>query len=490
MYIHIEANDTNDQRSISPRFRASDVPETALVLGGLLVGLPGFNTDEGAIFVRRNADGDSLVLDPHGSNINFPATAVTSIYARALNPSSGDGGFDRMDLYTEPTRTSNVANSTFLRFALERAPKADSKIEIDIISTIGTIVGEFPAAEFEADHWLLNEIIPASQTNTNHMIDETMGRPAGTPGNVAKSYTSLYIGRGNTAGTEMVLVCPEWDAFGLMEITIREIRPAGATAGGRPDLFSAHMAATPAATLSTTPVNKLSITAADIITNRGGFTVESGTGSESAIQVASDGTYLVEFNVHVVDSAAPVNARAQVQADITVVRAGTALTDLTARTSLYWRGADDTDEIYVSGTHTVDLDADDQIEVRFATVAAETITWVIGGGESEISVVKLGGTSSSDDTAGQQLAGGLTEQVIVASRISTTEYGLGTVWTAVLDAISPTISPPIVQDNLLYISVRFAHQLGCEHRSVHLGRRGPPDSPHDRSAAVRRGPLR
>ena len=49
-------------------------------------------TDEGAILVRRNADGDSLVLDAFGSVINFPATAVTSIYARALTTGGGGGG--------------------------------------------------------------------------------------------------------------------------------------------------------------------------------------------------------------------------------------------------------------------------------------------------------------------------------------------------------------------------------------------------------------
>ena len=97
MFIHIEANDANDQRSVSPRFRTTDVPETTLVLGGLMVGFPGFNTDEGAIFVRRNADGDSLVLDPHGSNINFPATSVTTIYARGLTVGGASGREDLVD---------------------------------------------------------------------------------------------------------------------------------------------------------------------------------------------------------------------------------------------------------------------------------------------------------------------------------------------------------------------------------------------------------
>ena len=92
LYIHIEANNANDQRIAGPRFRVSDVPITTLAGGGLGIPFAGNATDEGAILVRRNTDGDSLVLDAFGSVINFPATAVTSIYARALTTGGGGGG--------------------------------------------------------------------------------------------------------------------------------------------------------------------------------------------------------------------------------------------------------------------------------------------------------------------------------------------------------------------------------------------------------------
>ena len=92
LYIHIEANDTNDQRVVSHGFRVSDVPTTTLAGGGLGLPFAGNATDEGALLVRRNADGDSLVLDVYGSVINFPATAVTTIYARALTTGGGGGG--------------------------------------------------------------------------------------------------------------------------------------------------------------------------------------------------------------------------------------------------------------------------------------------------------------------------------------------------------------------------------------------------------------
>ena len=300
LYIHIQANDANDASSTSHRIRVSDIPETTLAGGGINIGFPGPATDEGALLVRRNVDGDSLVLDPHSGGPTFPATAVTIIYARVLT------------------------------------------------------------------------------------ADE---------------------------------------------------------AGGLPDFFTAHMSVTPSTTLSaTTSANKTNITASDIITNRGGFTVEPGTNSQNAIQVGNDGTYLIEFNVHVVDDAGSTTGRAQIQGDIIIMRAGVDLTNFTARTSMYWRGQDDTDEIYISGTHTVDMQADDQIEVRFSTAGTETISWIIGGGESEISVVKIeaggGGT-----TAGQQAAAGrtLVQRNIVTARQAQAEFSLGTEWTNV-DGTSPTFT--------------------------------------------------
>ena len=316
---------------------------------------------------------------------------------------------------------AEVADDVFLRFQLTRPPAADSKVEIDIISLSASITGEFPAAEFEADHFLLNEIVPSTQTNTDHMIDETMGRPAPTAGNITKSYTTLFIGRGNTAGDEIVLVCPEWTAFGLMQITIREIKPAGSgPESGLPDLFSAHAAAGVSANLGTLPTNRIIIGDADILINRGDFTVESGTNLHNAIKVSELGTYLIEFNIHIVDAAAPSQQRAQVQGDIVVIRDGAQLTDFTARTSMYWRGQDDTDEIYISGTHTVDLLADDRIEIRFATSVAEAISWIIGGGESEISIVRLVGGGGSVSESGQsspQAAGANAPNGLVRERV-------------------------------------------------------------------------
>ena len=92
-----------------------------------------------------------------------------------------------------------------------------------------------------------------------------------------------------------------------------------------------------------------------------------------------------------------------------------------------------------SGNYFVYRKDDSTLWIRPTRLAAHTLT---------ITATPMGGGGTA-----AQLSGGLTEQVIVGSRLATTEYGLGTLWTAVVDAISPTISPPIDPDNLLYLSV-------------------------------------
>ena len=138
LYIHIEANNANDQRVASPRFRVSDVPTTTLAGGGLGIPFAGNATDEGAMLVRRNADGDSLVLDAFGSVINFPATAVTSIYARALTTGGGggsdDGVVDGVTLgYTDATRVVDLT--------VERTVGADLTASATIAFASTTVAG-------------------------------------------------------------------------------------------------------------------------------------------------------------------------------------------------------------------------------------------------------------------------------------------------------------------------------------------------------------
>ena len=214
-----------------------------------------------------------------------------------------------------------------------------------------------------------------------------------------------------------------------------------------PDLFLAPIEAVAVGALGLTGENKLALTLANAIVNRGGFTVESAT-SNQAIKVPEDGTYAIDFTLYMADSTA--STRSEIRAEIAVIRAAAEATALRTPFSVYYRDNTVTDEFYLSGSVTLDLEADDEIQLLISEMVNTAATFSTGANNSKISVVRL---AAAGATTGGQLSGGLTEQVIVGSRLATTEYGLGTLWTAVIDAISPSISPAIDPDNLLHIAV-------------------------------------
>ena len=94
---------------------------------------------------------------------------------------------------------------------------------------------------------------------------------------------------------------------------------AGGGGGGatEPDFFLAPIEAEGVAGLSTTGVNKLALTAANAIVNRGGFTVEAAS-TNQAIKVPVDGTYAIDFSLKMQDSTA--TARSEIRAEVVVIR--------------------------------------------------------------------------------------------------------------------------------------------------------------------------
>ena len=316
LYVHIEANDANDQRVVSGRFRVSDVPTTILAGGGLGIPFAGNATDEGAILVRRNADGDSLVLDAFGSVINFPATAVTSIHARALTAGGGVGTDDQTAAEVPVIATGFVGNL--------------SSTDIDVQVALNTIDGLSLGGGATPDRIVLADAVGVSNTTGPHEITLTEAM-------VARQWLSFFV---------------------------------FTTAGASPDGI--------------------------------GYLL-----SDDALALTAEAT-------------APTDA----ENSLPVVIASYAASNFTQQ----------------SGNYFVYRKDDSTLWIRPTRLAAHSLT---------ITATPMGG---GEGTAEQQ-AGGLTEQVIVGSRLATTEYGLGTLWTGVVDAISPTISPPIDPDNLLQIAV-------------------------------------
>ena len=320
LYLHIEANDTNDQRVVSGRFRVSDIPTTTLAGGGLGIPFAGNNTDEGAVLVRRNAAGDSLVLDAFGSVINFPATAVTSIRARELTAGGGGGaGTDDQTAAEVPVTATGFTGNL-------------SATDTDVQAALDTIDG----------------------------LSLGGGGGGATPDRIVLADA---VGVSNTAGPHEIalteaMVARQWLTFF-----------AFTTTGASPDGI--------------------------------GYLL-----SDDILALTAEAT-------------APTDA----ENALPVVQASYSASNFSQQ----------------SGNYFVYRKDDSTLWVRPTRLAAHSLT---------ITATPMGGGGT-----GAQLSGGLTEQVIVGSRLATTEYGLGTLWTGVVDAISPTISPAINPDNLLQVAV-------------------------------------
>ena len=83
------------------------------------------------------------------------------------------------------------------------------------------------------------------------------------------------------------------------------------------DLFLGPIEAAAVGGLSTSGVNRLILTEANAIVNRGGFTVEAAAANQ-AIAVPVDGTYAIDFTLYMQDSTAAT--RSEIRAEIVVTQ--------------------------------------------------------------------------------------------------------------------------------------------------------------------------
>ena len=173
-----------------------------------------------------------------------------------------------------------------------------------------------------------------------------------------------------------------------------------------PDLFLAPIETVAVGSLSTTGVNKLALTAANALVNRGGFTVETAT-TLQAIAVPADGTYAIDFTLYMSDSTAAT--RSEIRAELVVIRGAAEETDLRTPFGRYYRDNAATDEFYISGGIILDLMADDQLQLLISEITNTVATFSTGANNSKISVARLVGSGGS----GNQVAGGFTETTIV-----------------------------------------------------------------------------
>ena len=199
-----------------------------------------------------------------------------------------------------------------------------------------------------------------------------------------------------------------------------------------PDHFLAPIEAVAVAGLSVTGTNRLALTLANAIVNRGGFTVEAATANQ-AIKVPADGTYAIDFSLYMSDSTA--STRSQIRPEIVVLRGGAEVTALRTPFSVYYRDNTVTDEFYIFGSMKLPLLADDEIQLLVSEMVDTAATFSSGANNSKISVARLaggGGLSTSQQTS-------LSNAKVLASRTFTgvgngiATLGAGTTW--------PTNSP-------------------------------------------------
>ena len=492
LYIHIEANDTNDQRVVSGRFRASDVPTTTLAGGGLGIPFAGNNTDEGAILVRRNADGDSLVLDPYGSVINFPATAVTTIYARELTTGGGGGGgtddqtaaevsVDTANFSSNLTATDDTVQAALetidgftqyqgawqqaswpagvivTRSGIAYISLVNNNTEIPTPASTQwagltegfTYRGEAPVA---ATNYNYGHVVKNPDTGSYYYFISTISASVAradiaTHANfqaiAGETGHSPRVGSGNAFPTTPAPLAGDIFFFNADVASGLDWKDTDGTAD-----LTAATSGDMARFDGTDWIKVINLVggggaAPDRIVLADAVGVSNTAGPhEIALTEAMVPRQWLSFFVFTTAGASPDGIGYLLSDDILALTAeATAPTDAENALPVLQASYSASNFTQQSGNYFVFRKDDSTLWIRPTRLAAHALT---------ITATPMGGGGG---TAGQQLAGGLTEQVIVGSRLATTEYGLGTLWTAVVDAISPTISPPIDPDNLLQIAV-------------------------------------
>ena len=199
----------------------------------------------------------------------------------------------------------------------------------------------------------------------------------------------------------------------------------GGGIGGSPDFFDAPIEDVATIDVSeVTPENYLAIDANNVITNRGGFTIEVGTNTHQAIKVPVDGNYTISAVTSIQQLTAGV-PRNRTRFQFFIVRAGVDVP--AAGSGLYSSyGRATVPAGFTDGSYTVDLLADDQIEMRYSDELATSATYTLGGGLSRISVLlnSGGGLSTSEQ---QEL---VTEARLVDTEIISSTNALSTTATS------------------------------------------------------------
>ena len=159
---------------------------------------------------------------------------------------------------------------------------------------------------------------------------------------------------------------------------------------GVPNTFAAPLEQLTGFNPGTTALNVVVMTDANVVTNRGGFTVESGSSSRNAVGIPADGTYNIDADLYFISTTAAT--RVALYVDLVVVRAGVVVAELTSTGSEYYRGSTGTNQGYLNISATADLLASDMIELRMREASAVSAVFTLGGLNSRIDITEEVGT--------------------------------------------------------------------------------------------------
>ena len=279
--------------------------------------------------------------------------------------------------------------------------------QIDSITRLYDIVREIGLDDGVADDLALDV--------TGDVLTVTIGRTVGADlvATVTLPAGGVALGTADPedVGTTAVGVSPaaahEDHGHGVPALTVAE---------NLPDFFHVPMDQTTVETLTTAHINILAMTDASVIVNRGGFAIVAGTNSRNAVQIPADGNYTVEVNAYA-DLTGGTNARGRMFGEIVVMRAGAFVTALGAVDTQYYRNDASSGDSFLSIVHTVDLEANDEIEFRVFGAQAYSSTFQYGATGSEISIRRNVGTPTvSGVGAGGSNGQRLRHEVIQARR--------------------------------------------------------------------------
>ena len=162
---------------------------------------------------------------------------------------------DRVVLF-EDSATRNPTNSQFFAVTLSRAPISGHLLDIEIFydgTQSGSSEGDHPEDRYntviplllEAEDFLTRPA-HSSSTDTTGAIPFKVGRGIENLGsNSGFGHTTIYVAKGNAAGTILRLGCTHWSGFGSLVIRVVEyVQNAPVTVGSETDLEEGTRTAT------------------------------------------------------------------------------------------------------------------------------------------------------------------------------------------------------------------------------------------------------